>query len=192
MTPLPRRIGAHLIDSALTLIAAYLATMAIQPAYNLGFGDFYLALCQSFILGWVVFKDSWWPGQSLGKRICRVRITNAKTGTTATRLQCVWRSAIFILIGALIYLPAYLSISQSPEFVKQAAFSAVLSVGAPIRLLPLLPTLKFSSPIAIAHLVILAFVGLELGLACRRSDPRRIVDLLAGTQVVGDRAPDRS
>jgi uncharacterized RDD family membrane protein YckC len=187
--PLLRRIGAHLLDSALTLLAAYLATAAIQPAYNLGFGDVYLALCQSFIIGWVVLKDSWWPGQSLGKRVSRIRIIDPKSGTSATRFHCVWRMTIFILVAAAIYLPAYLSISRSPDFVKQAVFSAVLSAGAPIRLPPLLPALKSLGPIAIAHLILLGFVVLELALVYRRRDRRRIVDLLAGTQVIDDRSP---
>ena len=85
--PLPRRIGAHLLDSGLALLVAYLFTLLMGPAYSLGFGDFYTALGQSFIIAWVLLKDAWWPGQSIGKRVARIRIVEVKGRKTASRLH---------------------------------------------------------------------------------------------------------
>jgi uncharacterized RDD family membrane protein YckC len=189
---LARRIGAHLLDSGLVLLVAYLSTLPISFAFNYGFGDLYLAVCQSIVIGYGLLKDAWWPGQSAGKRVARIRIVRVQTGDAATRLRCVGRQTILIFAVGLIYLFAYLSVSYSPGLASQAVLSTVLSAGAPIRLVPLLPNATFSNPIIIGHLVVLAFFALELAMAYRLGGRRRIVDLLAGTQVVDDRGPHSS
>jgi uncharacterized RDD family membrane protein YckC len=187
--PLGRRIGAHLLDSCFALLVIYLGTLPLVFAYEHGFGDLYLAIYHSFVIGWVVLKDSWWPGQSLGKRIARILIAAGKMGGPASRLQCVKRQAIFILLVGMIYFPAYLYISGDPIFLRQAFLSTLLSVVAPIRLLAFLfPSYATSGgSIFVAHMLVLGFVLVEGFLVYRRPDGRRIIDLLAGVQVVGDR-----
>jgi hypothetical protein len=70
--------------------------------------------------------------------------------------------------------------------MKQAVFSTILTVGAPVRLLGFLPAAAngASNAITIAHLLVLGFVVVELALVYRRGDRRRLVDLLAGVKVV--------
>ena len=187
--PLNRRFGASLLDNAFALAAIYLSTVPIHFANQHGFGHFYLAVCQSFIIAWAILKDAWWPGQSAGKRISRIAITTAGTGNAATRLRCVGRQVIFTLIAAIFYLPAYFYFLPTVDSVKQGIFSTVLSASAPIRLLGFLPAAATRSfnPIIVAHLLLLGFVILELIVICRRPDRRRILDLLARTEVTGDR-----
>lgn len=187
--PLTRRIGANLVDSGLGLLVIYLSTLPIQFAYDHGFGDFYLAICQSFVIGWALLKDSWWPGRSLGKKVARIRVTMAGTGQSATRLRCVGRQAIFAALLAAITLPTYFYSFQSTLLARQAILSAVLSATAPIRVLTVLRPgqTEFFGPGNIPLLGMLAFILIEAILVYARSDRRRIVDLLAGTKVVDDR-----
>lgn len=186
--PLGRRIGANLLDSGVALLVIYLGLLPISLAYQLGFGPLYLAAYQSCVIAWVLFKDAWWPGQGLGKRVGRILLTESRTGKPATRLRCVGRQAIFTVAVMAFYLPAYLFLSQSPELNRQALFSSLLTVVAPIRLLAfLLPEAKSGGPVMVAHLLVLGFILLEALMVYRRNDRRRIIDLLAGVTVVDAR-----
>lgn len=189
IAPLNRRFGASLLDNAFALAAFYLSTLPIGFAYQHGFGDFYLAVCQSLIIAWALLKDAWWPGQSLGKRISRVVIATAGSENPAARLRCVGRQAIFTLIAAIFYLPAYFYFFPTADSLRQGIFSAVVSVSAPIRLLGFLPAAATRSvnPIIVAHLLLLGFVLLEFIFIYRRPDRRRILDLLARTEVSDDK-----
>lgn len=194
IAPLNRRLGASLLDNAFALAAIYLSTLPIDFANQHGFGGLYLAGCQSFLIAWALLKDAWWPGQSLGKRVTGTVITPAATENPATRIHCVGRQAIFTLVAAIIYLPAYFYFLPAVESLKQGFFSSVLSVSAPIRLLGFLPgaASRPLNAIVVAHLILLGFVLLELIITYRRPDRRRILDLLARTQVSGDRKPQSS
>lgn len=187
--PLTRRIGAHLLDSALGLFVIYLVTMPMGFAYGNGFGDLYAAVCQSFVIAWAALKDAWWPGQSFGKRIARIVIADLKTGQRATRLHCVGRQAIFMASLVAIALSATLPFVRTAEFTRFAIISGVISAVAPLRLLRTFA--PASAPLfQSAHLSPLLSLGLvlvEALLIYRRADRRRIVDLLAGTQVLDDR-----
>lgn len=189
--PLGRRIGAHLLDSAAALIVIHLALVPVSLAYQLGFGLGYLIACQIFVVAWVLLRDSWWPGQSLGKRLGRILITASQTGQPASRLRCIWRQVIFTFVAAACYLPAYLYLFRSPEMITQALFSSLLTVTAPIRLLGfLLPSQEASAgPVMTAHMVILGFILLEGLMVYSRANRRRIIDRLAGVTIVDAKSP---
>jgi RDD family len=180
-----RRIGAHLLDSGLALLVIYLSVRLMPLGQAYGFGGLYLPLCQSFIIGWVILKDAWWPGQSLGKRVARIVITMSSTGKPASRLRCVGRQTIFALLVAAIYVPSYLFQFRSADVISQALYSSLLSAVAPIRLLPFLLTDQAASnPLLVAHILVLGLILLEALMVYGRKDHRRIVDLLAGVRVV--------
>jgi len=190
--PMARRIGAHLLDSGLALLVIYLSirSMPFAQAYG-GFGGLYLPLCQSFIIGWVILKDAWWPGQSLGKRVARIAIAMSSTEEPASRLRCVGRQTIFTLLVAAIYLPSYLFQFRSADVISQALYSSLLSAVAPIRLLTFfLPDQAASNPLLVAHILVLGLILLEALMVYGRKDHRRIVDLLAGVRVVESKLID--
>lgn len=74
----------------------------------------------------------------------------------------------------------------SPEVIASAVASSLVSVAAPVRLVMfLLPDqAKSAGDMALAHYLVMGFMALEALLVFSRSDHRRIIDLLAGTQVV--------
>lgn len=185
--PLDRRFGAQLLDSALGLLVIYLSTQPIAFAYNHNCGDLYLAACQSFIIGWAVFKDAWWAGQSLGKRLARIFIARSPTGERITRLRSVGRQAIFTVLLMGISLATYVCLSQaSAEIIGMAIFAGAISAGAPIRLLGVfLPgRTPLSLPGNIPQMLTLGWIIAEALVVFARGDRRRIVDLLAGTHVI--------
>lgn len=189
--PIPRRIGAHLLDSALGLFVIYLLTMPMAFAFGHGLGNLYAALCQAFAIGWAVLKDAWWPGQSFGKRIARIVIADLKTGQRTTRLHCVARQAIFMAVLIAIALSATLPFVQTAELTRFAIIAGVMSAIAPLRLLTMFA--PAAAPLFqsahLSPLLSLGFVLLEALLIYSRADRRRIVDLLPGTQVLDDRSP---
>ena len=189
--PVVRRIGAHLLDSALGLLVFYLITVPMAFASSIGLGDLYVALCQAFVIAWVVFKDAWWPGQSLGKKIARIRIVMSQTGLPATRMRCVGRQAIFAALLVIITLSTLLYSFWSGEIAQLLFTSGVLSAVAPERLITLFFPGQGSvfTEANIPHLFVLGFLLVEALLVYARSDRRRVVDLLAGTKVVDDRGP---
>ena len=182
--PLGRRIGAQLIDSGLGWLVIHLSTLPIQSAYNRGFGDLYLAMCQSFIIGWAVCKDAWWPGQSLGKRVARISIASASTGERTTRYHAIGRQVIFIGLLVAINVAAYVYVfAASPTIISQAIFASMISAAAPIRVLAVF--LPVSGPLDAGNpqLLVLGFLVAEALLVYRHAGRRRIVDLLARTAV---------
>jgi uncharacterized RDD family membrane protein YckC len=192
--PLGRRIAAHLLDSVLGLLVIYLSTLPMAFAYDHGFGDLYAALCQSLVIGWAASKDAWWPGQSFGKRTARIVIADHRTGQRASRLHSGGRQAIFMALLVVVALAATLPFFQTAEFTRFAIISGVLSAVAPLRLLKIflsssVPLLKTAN---LSPLLSLGFILIEAFLVYTRPGRRRIVDLLAGTQVVDDRHPHLS
>jgi hypothetical protein len=191
--PLSRRFGAQLLDSALGLLVIHLSTLPIQFAYNHGFGELYLAICQSFVIGWAVLKDAWWPGQSLGKRVARIFIAASPTGERATRLRSVGRQAIFTVLLTAINLAAYryLFPTGGPEMIRMAIVASVLSAAAPIRVLAVfLPSqTPLLDPGKIPQLLILSFLIVEALVVFARRDRKRTVDLLARTEVLPRHKP---
>ena len=189
--PVARRIGAHLLDSALGLLAFYLITLPMASAFAGGMGNLYVAFCQVFVISWVLFKDAWWPGQSLGKKAARIRIMTSQTGLPATRMRCVGRQAIFVLLLAVINLPGFRYFFQSAEIAQFLFTSSLMSAVAPERLLTALFPREgsFFTLANLPQLLVPAFILVEAFLVCTRSDRRRIVDLLAGTKVADDRGP---
>jgi uncharacterized RDD family membrane protein YckC len=91
-----------------------------------------------------------------------------------------------------LYLPVYLYIFRSATIVKQALASSLLSAAAPIRLAAFLPPDRFKAAgeLVVAHVLVVSFILLEGMMIFCREDRRRIIDLLAGTQVVDARSLD--
>lgn len=149
---------------------------------------------QVCLVGWTLFKDSWWEGQGIGKRVGSVFLARAYTHRPASRLRCVWRQAILFFIVLALYLPCYLYFLPSLSMVGTAVASSLVSVAAPVRLLMfVLPDqAKTSGNMVIAHFLILGFMTLEALMVLSRRDGRRIIDLLAGTQVLSARSTDQT
>lgn len=103
---------------------------------------------------WVLSKDAFWPGQSFGKRFSRIVIASVKFNAPASRLRCIWRQFIFIAI--LVAL----------ELLGVGLFSE--------------RRLAETAPRVFAAIYIL----LECCLVLVTSEGRRVIDFIAGTQVV--------
>ena len=189
--PFGRRVGAALLDSAAALLVIYPATLLLSSVESVA--ALVIVLCvglnQALVLGWTLFKDAWWRGQGVGKRMAAVLIVESRGNHPASRLRSVWRQTIFTLIVLAIYLPVYLNHWPSPAIVPQAVISSLLSVAIPVRLpVFLLPDQQTNvGAILNAHLIVLGFILLEALLAYSRPDGRRIIDFLAGTRVADAR-----
>lgn len=185
--PLGRRFAAFLFDNGAALILLYsgLALLnLLQRNASPGIITLYLFGYQTCILCWALFKDAWWRGQGIGKKIVHIWLVD-HTNCPASRLRCIWRQTIFVLILLALYLPLYLRYSLSPDALKQMVLSSLISVDAPLRLATtLLPDSTKAGGIS-THILVIGFIVLEALLIYTRADRRRIVDFLAGTQVVG-------
>lgn len=186
--PFQRRVGAALLDSAAALLIIYSATFLFSSAQNIAptVLVLWVGLNQALVVGWTLFKDAWWPGQGVGKRMASVLIVQFRSNAPASRLRCVWRQAVFSLLVLVVYLPLYLNSFPSPAVLPQAVISSLLSVAMPVRLpIFLLPEQQAATgELFIAHMLVLGFILLEALLAFTRPGGRRIVDFLAGTRVV--------
>jgi uncharacterized RDD family membrane protein YckC len=187
--PVSRRFGALLLDSAAGLLLVYSGNQLVDFAYSNTPALFVVACVTAFqftILGWTLCKDSWWQGQGLGKRLGAVLVADFRTNQPANRFRCIWRQTIFIFIVFALYLPAYLYVVPSPDMISSAVASSLVTVAAPLRLVAfLLPDqTKAAGDMVFAQFLVLGFMLLEALMVMSRRDGRRIVDLLAGTQVV--------
>jgi hypothetical protein len=196
VAPMGRRFGACLLDSGLALLVIYLGSLLLTYLVghaSPGFVGVYLAAYQVCVLSWVLYRDAWWRGQGIGKRVGGILLVVSRSQHPAGALRCISRQAIFIFIASGLYLPVYLHVFQSPAIIGQAFASAFVSAAAPVRLLMfLLPNQKAAGEMIFAHMLVLGFVLLETLMVYSRKDGRRIVDLLAGTQVVDAKALLRS
>lgn len=183
--PLGHRLAAFLFDNVAALLLLY-SGLALLHLVQLHAAPWFVALYlfgyQMCVLCWALFKDAWWRGQGIGKKIGRILLVD-HTNRPAGRLRCIWRQTIFILILLGLYLPFYLRFSLSPDLLKQMVLSSLLSVDAPLRLATILLPDSTQADRFSAHVLVLGFLLLEALLVYTRSDRRRIVDFLAGTQV---------
>ena len=186
-----RRFGACLLDNAAALVIMYGGLQLVS-----GFGTAFPSLARVFLyvfqaclVGWVVLKDAWWPGQGIGKRMAGVFLAAAHTHHKASRLRCAWRQTISVIIFLALYLTVDLYVLPAWSMVGFALASSLASVAAPVRLLMyLVPAqARSGSEMVIAHFLVLGFMTVEALMVVSRRDGRRIIDLLAGTQVCGTR-----
>jgi uncharacterized RDD family membrane protein YckC len=187
--PIGRRFGALLLDSAAALFLVFSGSKLLSLAYQQTppwFVAVFLAVYQVCVLSWTLGRDSWWRGQGIGKRAGAVLVVDSHTHRPASRLRCIWRQAIFVFIVLALYLPAYLYFTGPSQVIGWAVASSLISVAAPVRLVVfLLPDqAKTAGDMVLAHFLVMGFLALEALLVFSRSDRRRIIDFLAGTQVV--------
>jgi hypothetical protein len=186
--PIGRRAGASLLDSGAALLLIYSGSLLLSFAdqhASPGFVAACLAAYQVCVLSWTLFRDAWWRGQGIGKRVGSILLVTSVTNYPASTLRCIWRQAIFVVIVFGLYLPMYLYVFRSPAIIGQALASSLVSVAAPVRLVMfLLPNQKAVGEMIFAHMLVLGFMLLEALLVYWRKDGRRIIDLLAGTRVV--------
>ena len=153
--PIGRRFGAFLLDSAVGTVILLIPTLLPLVDPHPHAPSWFPISYFILLFGWILGKDALWPGQGLGKRVAHILIALRATGDTATRLRCVWRQIVYFAVPFAVVLP----------FV-------FLSVARP------------RGTTSLPEVIILFFIIIEsLMVLCRR-DHRRIVDFLAGTQVV--------
>jgi uncharacterized RDD family membrane protein YckC len=151
--PSGRRFLAFMIDYVSASMIAFAGIFAIMNG-NKSVGIWL------FTLGWTycIYKDAFWRGRSVGKRLLGLVIVSRRTGLPIGRLRALWRGAAFFVAYVTLLLPVIVIFAIGHDG------RGLINFG----IIPLLP------------------IVIEGLLALIRSDGRRVVDFFAGTYVALD------
>lgn len=101
---LSKRLFAQMLDGFIPLIIVVTCVMAVSSIRTGG----HVALLLAFMLclGYVLLADGFSNGQSIGKRIMRIKVVHAKTGASCSYLQSVIRNCTRVL-SILDWIPVF-------------------------------------------------------------------------------------
>ncbi len=173
---LVNRFLASIIDgivAAVFIVPGYFLLM-IVVLISVASGGKDIAMLTGMVVAFILFsvlyacaliysliKDGLWQGRSFGKKKLSLRVVRLETNRPCTKWRSFFRNgmaSVLSLIGGIVGVVLALAMDiESPELINLVVYLTIL-------------------PLSMAD-VICAFV---------RKDGRRIVDLIAGTQVINE------